>query len=151
MLPSSDFSDIFYPMTAELYYANSRQDELGVPKKTWVFDRIIKCSAISTSADRSTVSAELKNTNAYFELNSDVIFRTNDNIQKKKNGTFMPITEILITNIKDPNGTLVWETVLNKSVQFEIKSFIPGYESSHTIKYYRAYVARSKKQYEVVY
>lgn len=150
MLPSSNFSDIFYPMTAEVYYAQSRQDELGVPKKTWIFDRIVKCSAISTSANKS-VSGELKQTNSYFELNSDVIFRTNDNIQKKKNGTFIPITEILITNIKDPNKTLVWETVLNKSVQFEIKSFIPGYESSHTVKHYRAYIARSKKQYEVVY
>jgi hypothetical protein len=151
MLPSSNFSNIFYPMTAEVYYAQSRQDDLGVPKKTWIFDRVIKCSVISTAADRSTLTAELKQTNAYFELNSDAIFRTNHNIQKKKNGTFMPITEILITNIKDPKGTLVWETVLNKSVQFEVKSFISGYESSHNVKYYRAYIARSKKQYEVVY
>jgi hypothetical protein len=151
MLPPSDFSEIFYPMSAELYYAESKQDELGSPKKTWVYDRTIKCSAISTSADRSTVSPELKNPNIIFELNSDLIFRTNDNIQKKKNGTFFPIAEILITNIKDPKGTLVWENVLNKGVQFEVKSFVPGYESSHTVKYYRAYLGRSKKQYEVVY
>lgn len=151
MLPTSSFNDLFYPMTAEIYYADTKQDELGSMKKTWVYDRTIKCSAISQMADKTTLGGESKQTNSLFELNSDILIRTNENIQKKKNGTFYPITEILITDIKDPNGEYVWEDVLGKRVQFEVKSFVPGYDFDHTKKFYRAFLARSKNQQEVLY
>ena len=131
MLPGASFNDLFYPMTAEIYYADTKQDELGSMKKTWVYDRTIKCSAISQMADKTTLGGESK--------------------QKKKNGTFYPITEILITDIKDPNGEYVWEDVLGKRVQFEVKSFVPGYDFDHTKKFYRAFLARSKNQQEVLY
>lgn len=151
MLPRLGLDDILYPMTAELYYADTKQDELGSMKKSWVYDRTIKCSAISQMSDKTTLTGENVNTKSMFELNSDAILRTNENVQKKKNGTFYPITEILITDIKDSNGDYVWEEVLGKRVQFEIKTFVPGYGENHAVQFYRAYLARSKKQYEVLY
>jgi len=151
MLPTSSLKDIFYPMTAELYYADSKQDELGVMKKSWVYDRTIKCSAISITSVGTSLNAEIKNTNSLFELNSDIAFRTGENLQKKKNGTFYPITEILITDIKDSNGDYVWEDILGKRVQFEIKTFVPNYDFNHKVEFYRAFLARSKKQQEVLY
>lgn len=151
MLPRLGLDDILYPMTAELYYADTKQDELGTMKKSWVYDRTIKCSTISQMADKTTLTGESSNAKSMFELNSDAILRTNENIQKKKNGTFYPITEILITDIKDSNGDYVWEDVLGKRVQFEIKTFVSGYGENHSVQFYRAYLARSKKQHEVLY
>lgn len=151
MLPRLGLDDILYPMTAELYYADTKQDELGTMKKSWVYDRTIKCSVISQMSDKTTLTAENINVKSVFELNSDAILRTNENIQKKKNGTFYPITELLITDIKDPSGLYVWEDVLGKRVQFEVKTFVSGYGPEHKTEFYRAYLARSKKQYEVLY
>lgn len=151
MLPRLGLDDILYPMTAELYYADTKQDELGTMKKSWVYDRTIKCSVISQMADKTTLTGENVNIKSMFELNSDAILRTNENIQKKKNGTFFPITEVLITDIKDPAGTYVWQDVLGKRVQFEVKTFVSGYGTEHKVEFYRAYLARSKKQHEVLY
>lgn len=151
MLPISSLSDILYPMTAEVYYAENKQDALGSMKKTWVYDRTINCSAISQMADKTTLTNESTTYKTVFEINSDVILRTGDNIQKKKNGSFFPITEILITDIKDSKGDYVWEDVLGKKVQFEVKTFVPGYGPDHDVSFYRAYLARSSKQQEVVY
>lgn len=151
MLPISSLKDVLYPMTAEIYYADSRQDSLGTMKKTWIYDRTVNCSAISSMSDRTTLGEESKSFKTYFEINSDVIFRTNDNIQKKKNGSFYPITEILITDIKDSYGNYVWEDVLGKRLQFEVKTFVPGYGPDHNVEFYRAYLSKSSKQQEVVY
>jgi len=35
MLPNSSLKSIFYPMTAEIYYAENKQDALGVVQKSW--------------------------------------------------------------------------------------------------------------------
>jgi hypothetical protein len=151
MLPKSSLDDVLYPMTAEIYYADTKQDELGSMKKTWVYDRTIKCSTISQASDKTTLSPESVNVKSLFELNADAILRTNDNIQKKKNGTFYPISEILITDIKDPRGDYVWEDTLNKRVQFEVKTFVIQYGPDHNKQFYKGYLSRSKKQEEVLY
>jgi hypothetical protein len=150
MISTIGLADIYYPMTAEIYYAENKQDELGVIQKTWVFDRVVKCSAISSMSDK-TLTGELKNSGPIFQYNSDVLFRTNENIQKKKNGTVFPITEILITNIKDSAGTTVWLEKNNKSTQYEIRTLAPSYNAFHEVEFYRGYIARSGKQIEVLY
>lgn len=150
MFPKSNFKDIFYPMTADIYYAENKQDALGVIQKSWVFDRTVKCSAISTMSDR-TLTSEIKNNSSSFTYNSDLMFRVGENIQEKKNGTIFPITEILITNIKDPSGKLVFKEKGNIASQYELKTFVPGYDADHIMSFWRGYISRSTKQKEVLY
>ena len=150
MLPVSNIHDIFYPMTAELYYAESKQNALGIIEKNWVYDRTIKCSIISAMSDK-TITGEIKNTSSTFKYDSEVVLRTNSDIQEKKNGTIYPITEILITNIKDPLGRLVWREKDDKGSQFELKTFVPSYNYAHNVEFYRGYLSRSTKQAEVLY
>jgi len=150
MLPVSNIHDIFYPMTAELYYAESKQNALGIIEKNWVYDRTIKCSIISAMSDK-TITGEIKNTSSTFKYDSEVVLRTNSDIQEKKNGTIYPITEILITNIKDPSGRLVWREKDDKGSQFELKTFVPSYNYAHNVEFYRGYLSRSTKQAEVLY
>ena len=112
-------------MSADIYYAESKQNAIGVIEKSWVYDRTIKCSIISAMSDK-TLTGELKSNNSLVQFTSNMLLRTNDNVQSKKNGTFYPITEILITNIKDSNGKVVTKDVKDKNVQYEIKTFVLG-------------------------
>jgi hypothetical protein len=137
-------------MSADIYYAESKQNAIGVIEKSWVYDRTIKCSIISAMSDK-TLTGELKSNNSLVQFTSNMLLRTNDNVQSKKNGTFYPITEILITNIKDSNGKVVTKDVKDKNVQYEIKTFVASYGDTHEIKFYRGYIERSPKQNEVTY
>lgn len=142
--------DILYPMTADLYYAETKQNAFGTMEKTWVYNRTIDCSAISALADK-TLTGELRTQGAFFNYNSDIAFRTNENIQKNKTGRHHPITEILITNIKDQAGNQVWIEGEDIKTQYEVQSFVPSYDAFHTVDFYRGYLTRSQKQYEVTY
>jgi hypothetical protein len=98
-----------------------------------------------------TLTGELKSNNSMIQFTSNMLLRTGDNIQSKKNGTFYPITEILLTNIKDPKGKLVAKDVKDKNVQYELKTFVTSFNDSHEIEFYRGYIERSPKQNEVTY
>jgi hypothetical protein len=150
MLPGANIENVFYPMTAEIYYAETKQNDFGAMEKTWVFDRKVKCSAISVMSDK-TLNSELKSTSSFFQYNSDIAFRLGENIQKKKNGTYYPITEILITNIKDINDNLVWTESEDNVTQYEIATFVPSFDAFNNLQFYRGYLTRSQKQYEVLY
>jgi hypothetical protein len=150
MLPGAGIDDIFYPMSAEIFYAETKQDDFGTMKRTWVFDRVVPCSAISAMSDK-TLNSELKSTSSFFQYNSDIAFRTSEDLQRKKGKTYFPITEILITNIKDSNGQYVWTEWEDVRTQYEVQSFVPSYNSFHAVHFYRGYLTRSTKQYEVIY
>jgi hypothetical protein len=150
MLPTSSLKSLFYPMTAEIYYSENKQDALGVVQKSWVYDRTVKCSVISTMSDR-TLTSEIKNNSSNFSYNSDLLFRVGENVQEKKNGTIYPITEILITNVKDPSGLLVFKEKGNIPTQYELKTFVTSYDGDHLIAFWRGYMSRSTKQNEVIY
>ena len=52
MLPGSGLDDIVYPMTAEIFYAENKQNAFGTMERTWVYDRTVQCSAISAMSDK---------------------------------------------------------------------------------------------------
>ena len=58
MLFNSAFDDIFYPMTADIYYAVETQSEYGNMTRTWQFDRTVNCSAITATS--GVLTAELR-------------------------------------------------------------------------------------------
>lgn len=150
MIPSISLKDIYYPMTAEVYYADSKQNDIGVIVKEWVYDRTIKCSIISQMSDK-TLTSELKTNAGIIQYNSDMLLRTNEDIQLKKNGTFYPITEILITNVKDPAGKIVSKDIRDKNAQYEVRTFVASYNAFHEVEFYRGFISRSVKQAEVLY
>jgi hypothetical protein len=152
MLPTSGFKDMLYPMSADIFYSENKQDALGVIQKSWVFDRTIKCSIISQmSGGAKTIAGEIKSNSSTFSYNSELLIRTGQDVQEKKNGTIYPITEILITNIKDSAGKLAWREKGSIPTQYELKTFIISFNPSHEIEFYRGFLSRSTKQNEVLY
>lgn len=55
LLPSSTLDDILFPMTADVYYSTTQQQDYGNISKTWVFDRKVDCSVISELSNRGFI------------------------------------------------------------------------------------------------
>ena len=128
-LPSSTLDDILFPMTADVYYSTTQQQDYGNISKTWVFDRKVNCSVIS----------ELSNRGFTGEL--------------RTKGSYMPITAIAITNIKDPAGNDVWINGQNLSnaagaikTKYEIKTIVPTFDYNHNLRHFRLFISKSQIQ-----
>jgi hypothetical protein len=130
MLPNATggLNDIMFPMTADIYYADTKQLDYGNVAKTWVFDRTVDCSVISELSNRGFIG-ELTTKGQDLVYDSNAFFRTKEDLRKKSNGSYMPITAIAITNIKDPAGNDVWINGQNLSnaagaikTKYEIKT-----------------------------
>jgi hypothetical protein len=151
-LPSSTLDDILFPMTADVYYAQTTQSEYGNMLKTWVFDRTVNCSVISELSNRG-FAGELKTKGQDLIYDSNAFFRTKEDLRKKTNGSYMPITAIAITNIKDPAGNDVWINGQNLSnaagaikTKYEVKTIIPTFNYDHTLRHFRLFISKSQIQ-----
>jgi hypothetical protein len=151
-LPSSTLDDILFPMTADVYYAQTTQSEYGNMLKTWVFDRKVDCSVISELSNRGFVG-ELTTKGQDLIYDSNAFFRTKEDLRKKSNGSYMPITAIAITNIKDPAGNDVWINGQNLSnaagaikTKYEIKTIVPTFNYDHTLRHFRLFISKSQIQ-----
>jgi hypothetical protein len=151
MLFNSALDDILYPMTADIYYAIETQSEYGNMTRTWQFDRTVNCSAITATS--GVLDGELKVKDKFFDYNSSLFFRTNEDIRKSSSGKYYPINATAVTNMRDPNGDPVWinaenlktkaETVKTK---YEIKTIVPSFDMFHNIGMYRVFLTRSANQ-----
>ena len=151
MLFNSAFDDIFYPMTADIYYAVETQSEYGNMTRTWQFDRTVNCSAITATS--GVLTAELRVKDKFLDYESSLFFRTNEDIRKSSSEKYYPITATAVTNMRDPNGDPVWintenlktkaETVKTK---YEVKTIIPSFDMFHNIGMYRVFLNRSANQ-----
>ena len=151
-LPSSTLDDILFPMTADVYYAQTTQSEYGNMLKTWVFDRTVNCSVISELSNRG-FAGELKTKGQDLIYDSNAFFRTKEDLRKKTNGSYVPITGIAITNIKDPAGNDVWINGQNLSnsagaikTKYEIKTIVPTFNYDHTLRHFRIFISKSQIQ-----
>jgi hypothetical protein len=151
-LPSSTLDDILFPMTAEVYYSQTTQNDYGNIVKNWVFDRTVYCSVISELSNRG-FAGELKTKGQDLIYDSNAFFRTKEDLRKKTNGSYVPITGIAITNIKDPAGNDVWINGQNLSnsagaikTKYEIKTIVPTFNYDHTLRHFRLFISKSQIQ-----
>lgn len=145
MLPiSSTYEDLYYPMAADIYYSVQTQSDLGEVTRSWVKDRTITCSAIKDRPDSNMSSAVT--TQKFIEIEPRVNLRTKEDILVSASGTSYRITEVLITNIKDPAGTIVWKESVGVPTEFEIDNVEPIYNEFHNLDAYRILLCRSDEQ-----
>jgi hypothetical protein len=152
ILPSSTLDDILFPMTADVYYSITQQQDYGNISKTWGFDRTVQCSVISELSNKG-FRGELKTKGQDFVYDSNAFFRTKEDLRKKSNGTYYPITAVSITNIKDPAGNDVWingQNLTNSAgaikTKYEIKTIVPTFNYDHTLRHFRLFISKSQIQ-----
>jgi hypothetical protein len=138
---------LYYPMTADIYYATSIQDAFGEFDKKWQKDRTVKCSAIKERPDSKIRPALV--TEKFLQYDFRINMRTNENIQLGSDDNIYPITDILIRNIKDPSGTIVWDEYYNDNTSFEIQAAEPMFNELHNLNGYRILLVRSDRQVKI--
>lgn len=152
LLPSSTLDDILFPMTADVYYAESVQLDYGNVVKRWVKDRTVYCSIISDMS-RGTLQGEVKTKGTDLIYDSNAFCRVKEDLRKKTNGKYAPIVDIAVTNIKDPSGTPVFINGQNQltsaasiNTKFEVKTIVPTFDYSHNFRYFRVFLSKSQVQ-----
>jgi hypothetical protein len=147
MLPVGNLNNLYYPMTADIYYSRSHQNDFGEFEKTWQKDRTVFCSAIKERPD-SKIRPALE-TEKFLQYDFRINMRTNEDIQRGSDDNFYPITDVLIRNIKDPAGNLVWEEYYNENSSFEIQAAEPMFNDLHVLAGYRILLVRSDRQVKI--
>jgi hypothetical protein len=140
----SGINDLFYPMTADIYYATQEQNDFGEIIKTWERDRSVNCSAIKQNPNSRTPNYVNPSTNLEYDI--VINFRTNEDIQISSQDEDYKVTDILITNIKDANGNVIWKEDRNSPTVFEIRAIEPMMDILSNIMGYRIHCVRTETQ-----
>ena len=145
MLPIGNLTNAMYPMNADIYYASYEQNSMGEMVGTWLFDRKIKCSAIK---ERPTSAiANVVQSNKFIEYETQLNMRTDENILIDSGGVSHQISDVLVQNITDPAGTLVWfEDSISDPTKFELNNIEPMFDPFHKLFGYRVLLKRADDQ-----
>lgn len=138
-------TDFAYPLLADIYYPIVETGAYGNTKKTWVLDRTVAC--FFNPAGRKT--KEDINSQNKLELDNLIVGRVRNNLAESFNDSYS-LTNIIITNIRDRSGNLVYKESAgprkNGSTIFEIASHNPLVGPFGTIEYYKVLIRRSENQ-----
>jgi hypothetical protein len=144
MLPGGNMSDIMYPMTADIYYSTETQNDIGSMISAWTKDKTIKCSAIKERP--SSAIANAIESQKFLDFDPKLDFRTDNDILLSTDGTRYMLTEIIITNIKDPSGRKIWVENSGDSTEFELGNIEPMFDPLHNFFGFRVLLIRSEEQ-----
>ena len=143
MLPIGNFTNLYFPMTADVYYSSQEQNEMGEFSRSWSKDRSIYCSA---SKNINKILQPALSSEKFLEYDIKINLRTNENIYKSQDGTIYRPTDILVKNIKDPFGSIVWAESDSDPTSFEVENIQPLYDEMHNSMGYRILLKRSSLQ-----
>lgn len=138
-------TDFVFPMYADLYYPIISQGLYGEIERRWVFDRTVMCNALST-----TEITEQLNPDQFILKRELLEARTKEDIRISSNDNADASTNILITNIRFPNGEVIYkETAGARAGQgtlFEIAKLEPFIGPFNSIEYYQMVWRRTESQ-----
>lgn len=136
-----------YNTSANVYYSVQDQNAFGAVDREWIFDKQIMCSVVSASSLRNSKALT---PDVFMKYEDLLIFRTPVDITVRSNDVPYPITEILVSNIRNKAGQVLFtEHVLEgKSVGtvYEIASISPVFDAFDAIDHYKLILARSDNQ-----
>ena len=138
--------DFMYPMIADIYHPIVKQDIYGQVKKDWGFDRTIVISlAPAGSASEEDVKAKV-----FVQYENMLFGRTKNDIRIGKDGTNNSITNVLITNIRNCSGELIYKETSgareDRGTIYEIATSEPFVGPFGNIEYYKVVVRRAENQ-----
>ncbi len=138
--------DFMFPMQASLYHPIVEQGDFGAIKKQWVLDRTFACSL---SSGGSAFKEEVK-PNVNITQNTILVGRTKSDIRISSRDNKNSLTNILVTDIKDQEGNLVYlETSgprSGKGTLFEIATYEPFVGPFGVVDSYKLIIRRSENQ-----
>jgi len=141
-----DLTDYMFPMEAEIYHPIVEQSAgYGTVKKSWIADRSIACSFVSSNPSQEEIKP-----NVNITQDTTLIGRIKNDSRLSDRGSKNSITNVIFTNITDKNcNPLYVETSgprAGKSTIFEVASQTPFIGPFGGISYYNVVLKRSENQ-----
>ncbi len=138
--------DFIYPMQADIYYPLVEQGAYGNLKKQWMLDRTIVGNFIVAG---SAMKEEIK-PNVNITQTSVLSGRSKSDPRFSSLDESASITNIIITNIRDKNGSPLYKETagirVGKSTIFEIATVEPFTGPFGGVEYYNIILRRSENQ-----
>ena len=143
---SCDSTDFEFPMLADVYYATTQSGAYGDIVKAWVFDRTVAGNFVNAGAkNKEEVEVDV-------EMFKDTMLlaRTRQDIRVDSSSNGYDITNVIITNIRNPDGTEYYTETSgsrkNDSTLFEIATQQPFVGPFNTVEHYRLVMRRTENQ-----
>ena len=141
-----DTTDFIYPMLGDIYYPIVGQNVYGQIKKDWVFDRTIALNAAPVgSPQEDEVRPQF-----LLEYENILLGRTRKDISVSSNETQHPITNILITNIRNASNQLIYKETggerIGSGTIYEIASQEPMVGPFGNIDHFKLVLRRTDNQ-----
>lgn len=138
--------DFLYPMVADIYYPIVQQDLYGQIKKDWVFDQTI---VVNLNPAGTALQEDIK-PKTFVQYENILVGRVKQDIRVSKNGTNNSITNIIITNIRNCSGELIYSETSgkreNKGTIYEVGTFEPFVGGFGNVEYYKLVLRRTENQ-----
>jgi hypothetical protein len=144
---SCDTTDFIYPLLADVYYPIVDQTiGYGNVSKRWVLDRSIACSFASASLKaKEDVRPEVNIT-----IDNSIVGRTRSDVTQSKRGDLVSITNILVTNIRDALGNVIFNESsgprAGRSTVFEVATMNPSVGPFGGTEFFKLVLRRSENQ-----
>lgn len=139
-------TDFTYPLLADIYYPIVETGAYGNLKKQWVLDRTVAC--FFGPAGRKYKEDIVPNANVV--VDNSMVGRTKTNILKSADGEDFSITNIIVTNVRDSNGRVIYDESSGarrgQPTLFEVATFQPIVGPFGSTEYFKAVIRRSENQ-----
>jgi len=138
--------DFMYPMIADIYHPIVKQDVYGQVKKDWGFDRTI---VINLAPVGSAFEEEVK-PKVFVQYENTLLGRVKNDIRIAKDGSNNSITNVLLTNIRNCSGELIYKETSgareDRGTIYEIATMEPLVGPFGNIEYYKILARRAENQ-----
>ncbi len=148
----SPCAPMLFPMKCDIYYATDEQTELGAMKRNWQFDETRFCSFYTRDDETNNKNFEYGE-KKFYNFETVLFGRTQTDIRKSSEGVYIPISHILITNIRNGDceneDLLFYETNMKYDpvpIIFEAKMIQPYINAFNKIEYFKIELMRSDIQ-----
>jgi len=138
--------DFLFPLKADVFYSKISQGDFNEIKKEWIYDGVICLNASPFSRrGRQDSPAEL-----LIQNSSLLIGRTKTDVRYTSLEDSVPLTHILITNLRLNSGELVYKETAGvrsgKGTIFEIATYEPALGPFQSVEYYKMLLRRTESQ-----
>lgn len=139
-------TDFIYPLLADIYYPIVETGAYGNLKKQWVLDKTVACFFnVAGSKYKQDVGTE-----ANINVDNSIMGRFRNDPTQSSTESLYSITNIVITNIRDKDGQLIYNESAGprsgNSTLFEIATLNPIVGAFGKVEYYKVILRRSENQ-----
>ena len=140
------FCNLYYPLTADVYYATQSQNDYGEIEKSWAYDQQIPMHlAMSTNYKDQQLQAE-----QFFFIMDVLNGKSPVDPRISSEGYLNAMTDVLLTNVRDVSNNYIYiETDgvrEGKSTLFEVAGVLPHNGPFGKVDYYKIVIKRSDAQ-----